>query len=1167
MMNRPFSVGCAIRVTCAVARKSARGGREITRPYPLWGVRVPGFRLTVVTALGAAGILTALACAPAMATDAPPAISISYAGADGNQDPYNLTVIADDANGVVLQSMTAHVYSASNQDVADVPMSPVSTSNTASQTWQATTPIPESALPAGTYTVTVDASDGSETDTGLTAPAAFSFQYVSSHLAVVANPPTVTQGSQSVTFSGTLTGTAPGGTPVTIPNAAVSVSASGGAATAVGTTDANGQFTDIVTGITQTGDYNFSVPGTDSYPSASQDVTVSAVAATTSMTVSASPATVTEGIQTVTFSGNVSASYTPPAPAAPVTVNIGSGVPVYLNGTQVTTTDDAQGDFTYTSPGTAPGGYTFSIQPTSLYQGASYQVNVGSQQAPATMTVTPSQPNVTFGSTSVTFTGSVTADPQGASAQGIGSGVPVYLSVGGAAASQVTTTTDANGDFSYTASGIAGGTDYAFSVNPTALYTGASYDVKVPVVQGATNLTVTATPPDGDLSAKKITYSGTASVTPAGSTTQAGIGSGVPVYLSINGGPAVQVTTTTDASGDFSYTAGGPSDPADYNFEIQAGTFYTAASDDVPLGPALESNLTVTPDISNVTEGSQQVTFKGNLTGQAPGSSAQNAIQGAPVLLSINGGTPAQVGTTDSSGDFTYTGSAISATTVYTFSVALKPPSQTGESYTAATAAVAIGVAPAPTRITDITTGPPHLKYGQSATLTGTVQYQGPGPSNWLPLPGAMISLQETKTTLTSVTAGPKGTFTATLPTTHGPGWTATVSATGLTQQSAATGNLRFAVPMKVRAFSAKLGVSGKVNLAGCLQVTAPVGYGPQTTVRIQYAARRGGRWSTLGTIALHNHAGTDRSCLSSDESYFRGSLRAALDNAYYRANFVATSSFQGATSNLVHAWKYPTRIVSFSVSPQSLAAGQLVTIKARLQIKTSAHWRAWAGQPVSVIYNDKGTTYWYSFHSHTTNAAGWVTFVQEGGGSNFVAVTYADYTGDRTHLASRSRGVAVTNHGPATSAGVVPAGASVSNSALAVAAAPPVVRTLHRPVPCARPGRPAVERPDGGQLGGPVAYPAAQAGGRLARNAAMPSAASGESNSRADNSASSAARASKPLSSSGVSNALVSRKPCGDAARSASSTAVVPASMSSTASVISPMAAAAGASKVSPVR
>ena len=406
---------------------------------------------------------------PALAAPAAANITILSAGPDGSGDPYNLTVAANDGNAVQIQTMTAHVYSASMQDVANPTMAYNSSlsSGTSDQVWVASPPIAESALPAGTYTVTVDAADGTETDTGLAAPGSFSFTYTTDVLTVTASPPAVTQGSQNVTFAGTLTGSAPGGTPVGIAN--VPVNLSGAASNPVATTDSNGNFSYPATGVTP-GTYAFSVAATSTYPAATASASVTAQQATTSITVAASPASVTEGEQTVTFSGSV--SVTPPPPATQTPVGIGSGIPIYLNGssTPVTQTTDANGDFSYTASNVQPGSYTFSVTQSAqgLYGSASQTVSVGAQAAPTTISVTPSPVTLTFGSQTASFAGTVTALPQGATTPVPVQGAQVSVSIGGASPVPIGSQTDASGHFTYSATGITGDTTYQFSVTAAA---------------------------------------------------------------------------------------------------------------------------------------------------------------------------------------------------------------------------------------------------------------------------------------------------------------------------------------------------------------------------------------------------------------------------------------------------------------------------------------------------------------------------------------------------------------------------------------------------------------------------------------------------------------------------------------------------------------------------
>jgi len=975
---------------------------------------------SAITAVALAISLASLS--PAAAAPATGGITILSAGPDSSGDPYNLTVTASDTNagGTQITSMTAHVISASNQDVADPVMS-YSGGPDDDQVWVASPPIAESALPAGTYTVTVDAADGTETDTGLVPlTQSLSFSYTTDSLTATAAPPAVTQGSQSVTFSGTLTGTAPGGTPVGIANAPVDLS--GAATNPVATTDSNGNYSYQATGVTP-GTYAFSVAAgaNNTFPAANASATVSAQQSATSISVAATPATVTVGDQAVTFSGSV--SVTPPAPATQTPVGIGSGIPIYLNGSSspVTETTDANGDFSYTpTTNVQPGTYTFSVNQSTegLYSGASATASVGAQVAPTTIAVTPSPAVLTFGSQNVSFTGTVSALPQGATTPVPVQGAQVDVSIGGAAPVPIGSATNASGQFTYPASGITADTDYNFTVAASSIYSAASDDVPVNVDPGTTSVAVTATPTDINLAASTVVFSGTVSVTPFGSTTATGIGAGVPVYLTVNGSTSL-VTQTTDASGDFTYKAQNVKAAADYEFGVDSSTWYTAGSESVPIGQnQVQSTLTVTASPASVTEGAETITFSGTLTGVSPGGSTPVAIQNAPVDVAVNSGLPPkQIETTDVNGDFTYTVKGISQKTAYAFSVG------STTTYTQATGDVTVGVSQAQTRITGVKVTPAHLKYGQTATLKGTVQYLS--GTTWTALPKVPVSLAEGKVGLPKVTSGSGGAFTAKLPSTHGPGWTATVSQGGLTLETSVMGNLSIALPLTTKSFSASLATDDKVSAAGCVEVTAPTGPAPQTSIDIQYSARDHGPWKRLGTLPLRSQSQKFRSCPGADESYFTGALKAKLANAYYRAVFPATYSFQATASKVVHAWKYQTRIISYSISPRRESYTTAVTIKGRLQVLGKS-WRAFPGQRVYLVYNQKGTSYWITLTSGKTNSKGSFDFRVKGAPDAYVAITYVVYRGNAKHLACSSAGIAVDQTGKSV------AGNNQSSAALA---------------------------------------------------------------------------------------------------------------------------------------
>jgi hypothetical protein len=1173
---------------------------------------MPGVRSTVRVLLGVFALLVTIAWVPATtALAAGGNISIVSAGPDASGDPYDLTVVAADAGGFQIGSVTAHVLSGS-ADVADVPMTYQAglSSGASDQVFTPTTAISPSVLqPGTTYTVTVDASDSNgETDTDLAAPGSFTFTYTST-VTATANQQTITQGAQDVTFTGSVTGMAPGGTPTAISGATISVN---GVPDPSLVTLADGSFTYTADALTQTTTYTFSVPGTSTYTAGSSNpITITVVPATTTITAQANPTYVTQGQTTVTFTGNVTAGGDPvtnapvslainggspsvvtstdsngnfqyPFPgsitasasyvfsvsgtslyssgqSAPVNVNldegttaiqatasppvvtgqpqnvtitgavmvtpyegaqeplanvevylngspigmtnslgvfsypaglvgtattytfsvegttyytgdtdpvtvavqpattaisanppsqstvtlgsqnvtfsgqvsytpsgggtsqgIGQGVPVYMsvnNGTatEVTTTTDASGNYSYTVQGiSANSNYTFSVQATALYSQAStspVSITVNQVSGAVNVKTTPLPPFVTYGSDTVTFNGQATG---GTPAVGVGANVPVYLAIGNQPASQVTTTTDAAGDFSFTEPDITASASYTFSVNATNLYNAAQDPVQVNLDQGTTNMTAQSSPPDTDLSATSITLSGTVSVTPYGSTSAVGVPEGTAVYLTTETpqgqtGPTA-VTTTKDTNGDFTYTpSSAPTEPTIYDFSVQPGTFYTEASMAVPVGPGLASNLTVTASPASVTEGSQAITFNGTLMGTAPttGTPAPVAIPDAQVNVTIGTGKSQVAGTTDKNGDFTYTVTGVHSAATYDFSVAAT------SGYTQATSGVPVVISPALTRITGIKVTPAHLKYGQKATLTGTVQYEA--GKTWTALPSTAVRLAEGTAGLGTVKTNAKGDFTASLPTTHGAAWSAVLPSGTLIQQASAVGSLVISVPMKADSFRASLSVSGLVSASGCLAVTAPVGYGPQTSVQIQYATRSRGPWRVLGRLQLHDNLPAGKvgahyaNCSATTQSYFSGQIKAANDNAYYRADFPANNFFQGAVSGSIHAWRYQTKITNYNVSPHLVNGGQTVTITGKLWHRTGTKWVLYGRKKVEILYNQKGTSYWSPLGTVTTSSKGAFREVANVAKANFVVIIYADYAGSSVDLADRTAGVTVT--------------------------------------------------------------------------------------------------------------------------------------------------------------
>ena len=195
--------------------------------------------LGVLVSAGAA--LSAVLLAPASASAAG---NIAIVSAGQTADPYVLQVDVNDSNGLQLTSMTVHLK-AGAADVYDITDMAYTSGVATGQIWTAAAPIPQAAVPPGTYTMTVDATDTTETDSGLPAPGSFSITYTTT-LTVAANPASLSYGETGTTISGTVTGVVAGSpytTPAPLGGVAVGVLDNNtNVTTPVGTTQPDGSY-------------------------------------------------------------------------------------------------------------------------------------------------------------------------------------------------------------------------------------------------------------------------------------------------------------------------------------------------------------------------------------------------------------------------------------------------------------------------------------------------------------------------------------------------------------------------------------------------------------------------------------------------------------------------------------------------------------------------------------------------------------------------------------------------------------------------------------------------------------------------------------------------------------------------------------------------------------
>ena len=315
-----------------------------------------------------------------------------------------------------------------------------------------------------------------------------------------------------------------------------------------------------------------------------------------------------------------------------------------------------------------------------------------------------------------------------------------------------------------------------------------------------------------------------------------------------------------------------------------------------------------------------------------------------------------------------------------------------GPTWLAGSASSPVTWAKDPTRIVSVTVTPEDLKYGGTATITGTAEYDN-ASTGWQPLPDQPVraglvgsAVQHTVMTDSS------GHFTWQYVPSSDTRWSVEAGDGNVLGYGSATGSVHVAVPLRVTSFTATLSTLAEVTVTGCVQATVPGFNGPAGPLDIQYSMQPSGPWLTLGHVARHSNS----ACSLSGESYFSGSLPAQLAYAYYRAYVPATPDNQAMAGKPILLWKYVTRITALHVSPGTVHRGGKLTVNGRLQTYNRG-WRNYARQQVLIVLKPKGSKVWYWLVKVRTNASGYFT-------STFTdpvsASWSADYDGNATHFA-----------------------------------------------------------------------------------------------------------------------------------------------------------------------
>jgi hypothetical protein len=905
-----------------------------------------GLRRTVFALLGVLATILAMLLVPAAALAQIPsqgggtAITIVSAGPDGTGDPYDLTVYAADANTAAIINMTAHVYDSTDTDVADVPMTAVNTTNLADQQFAASSPIAQSSLPAGTYTVTVDADDGTSTDSDDTniPGGTFSFSYTTT-VSVTPSQTTVTQDSDSVSFSGTVMGQAPGGTAVPLTGVPVDLSIGGGATNLLENTDSNGAFSYSASGILANTDYNFSVASSSTYTAGNDDIPITTAASSSNMTVTANPTSITEGSANITFSGNVKTTGGTPIVGATVSMSINGGAL-----TPLASPTDSSGNFSTVVDGAQATTYTFSITGSNLYSGASASAVVGTAAAATTMTMgTPSPATVTEGAQSVTFSGTVVTT----SGNSPVAGATVSVTAPGGTPT-VIGTTSSTGTFTWADTTAEPG-QYSFSIpnDPSSLYSGTSATSTVTSTPAATTITAVAAPSTVTYGSTEVTFSGIVDTVPGSGLTAPVVVPDAPIYMSIGTGSPTLVTTT-NSSGSWLWAVSGITATTTYTFSVGADTTNdlwagSAATPVTVTTVAAPTAITATPTVTTVTQGASTVSFSGAVTVTPAGATAAEELPDATVDVSVNSGSPTVVGTTSSTGQFTYAPSGgLSANTTYSFSVVgttLYATSAVTSSITAVQAPVTMSVIASPNSVGGI--GP-----NQTVTFQGTLSTT----AGSIPIDGAPISLQigTGATNPINVSTGSNGDFSYQV-------------------QDASTGDYTFSAP--ATNLYAKSSISVPVGLSQAMTTMTLSPLTPTVTQGAQTVVFSGSLTGVLpGTttdfplanvpinLAVGNGLTSTQVAMTASNGTFTATIKGIAAPGDYNFSVGTTSNYSAATDQIqIRTSQATTRITGITMSPRHLRYGQKVTIKGVAEYRSGKSWLTLAGSDVEVKVGANG--------------------------------------------------------------------------------------------------------------------------------------------------------------------------------------------------------------------
>jgi hypothetical protein len=441
----------------------------------------------------------------------------------------------------------------------------------------------------------------------------------------------------------------------------------------------------------------------------------------------------------------------------------------------------------------------------------------------------------------------------------------------------------------------------------------------------------------------------------------------------------------------------------------------TATDSSATLPWLLQPSITLTASSTTFSYNSPSITFSGTLSLTDPdGSAAAPSLAASQTVLLTNSLNRNDTATTGADGSYSLVIGQPDNGAYYV---------QYGGTATTALAQspqVTVAASPDQAEVT-ANVSATQLNSGQSLTISGTAEYD-PG-TQFVPLANSVVQIYSGAAAsepgpLATVSTDSLGNYTYTFADTA-PG-TFYVYAGGvpgntfldevLSQAVVQTVKVNVALPLAISGLSASLSPFAALTLKGCL-VAGNGQLPPALTLSVQTAAKAAGPWKTLQTV--RGLGSTTCGTAPATGLPFSYQVKVPAASAYYRLSYGGSTSFEPATSKVVHEAKVLTKITNFTISPRSVATDNFVTVSGRLW-RDSKGWHPFAHQKIWILVRYRGKWYYYSHKPLTSSAGRFSGRFQV----YFSGLWLTEFMGSATYFASASGRLSVTATGtPATAA------------------------------------------------------------------------------------------------------------------------------------------------------